>query len=323
VSESSLSAPSLAALEKLDGLIEQVGKVFHGKRETIRLAVAALLARGHLLVEDVPGVGKTTLARGLAAALGLDFRRLQFTSDLLPSDVIGVSVYNPKTTRFETRPGPIFANVVLVDEINRAPPRTQSGLLQAMQEGSVTIESATLRLPDPFLVLATQNPFEYHGTYPLPESQLDRFLMRVTLGYPDEDAERRILEESGSRGDPTDDVRVTLEPDQIRDLQADVEAVHVEPSVMDYLVQVVRTTRESASLKVGASPRAAVGLLAAARAWAMTAGRDFVVPDDVRDLVTPCLAHRVVLGGSAGIPGSWEEAAAALESIVERVPLPI
>jgi MoxR-like ATPase len=308
----------------LTSLIDAVETVFHGKREVVRLATAALLARGHVLFEDIPGVGKTTLAHALASALGLSFRRIQFTSDLLPSDVLGVSVYNPRTGEFEVRPGPLFTNIVVADEINRAPPRTQSGLLEAMQEGRVTIDETTHDLPRPFLVMATQNPLEHHGTYPLPESQLDRFLMRLTIGYPDEFAERRILLESAGPQAPLDGLRAVLGPEQVLALQARVETVHADSTLIDYLMRVVRATREDARLRMGVSPRGAIGLLRAARAYALVDGREFMVPDDVQRLVVPCLAHRLLpVGASAATAEAHEEGAALLEEILTTVPLPV
>ncbi|MDX1495416.1 MAG: AAA family ATPase, partial [Longimicrobiales bacterium] len=226
MSDTSTATPtreSRPSLELLDHLVQEVETVFHGKKEVVRLAMAALLARGHVLFEDVPGVGKTTLSHALAKTLGLGFRRIQFTSDLLPSDVLGVSVYNPQTAEFEIRKGPIFTNVVVADEINRAPPRTQSGLLEAMQDDRVTIDDKTYRLPQPFLVMATQNPLEHHGTYPLPESQLDRFLMRITIGYPDPEAERKILMESTSLDATVDRLQTVLSPKQVVALQERIE----------------------------------------------------------------------------------------------------
>ncbi|MBI4521712.1 MAG: MoxR family ATPase [Gemmatimonadetes bacterium] len=311
-------------IDQLDRLVDTVETVFHGKREVVRLALSALLARGHILFEDVPGVGKTTLARALAAALGLGFRRIQFTSDLLPSDVVGVTIYNPRTGQFETRPGPIFTNIALADEINRAPPRTQSGLLEAMQEGRVTIDDATHELPKPFLVMATQNPLEHHGTYPLPESQLDRFLMRLTIGYPGEEAERRILEESAGAADPIDEISPVLDHDQILALQALVDDVHVEPSLLDYAMEVARATRDEPRLRMGVSPRGAIALFRAARAHALVDGRRYLVPDDVRRLVIPCLAHRVLPAAtSAATAEAHEESAALLEEIVADIPVPV
>ena len=327
MSESTTAAPARDArpsLELLDHLVEEVETVFHGKREVVRLALAALLAGGHVLFEDVPGVGKTTLSHALAKALGLGFRRIQFTSDLLPSDVLGVSVYDPRTTEFEVRPGPIFTNVVLADEINRAPPRTQSGLLEAMQEGRVTIDDRTFDLPRPFLVMATQNPLEHHGTYPLPESQLDRFLMRITVGYPSPEAERRILSEASSVEPVIQRLRTVLSPDQVLQLQARIEEVGVPEPILDDLMEIVQRTRTSPRLRMGVSPRGAIALHRAARAHALTHGRTYLIPSDLRDLVVPCLAHRVMpVGGSAGTPDGHEEAARVLGSIMDEVEVPV
>ncbi|HEX2204557.1 MAG TPA: MoxR family ATPase [Longimicrobium sp.] len=314
-------APDLALLDRL---IDQVEIVFRGKRETVRLSLAALLARGHLLFEDVPGTGKTTLARALTAALGLEFRRVQFTSDLLPSDVLGVSVYNPRTHEFETRPGPVFTNVVLADEINRAPPRTQSGLLEAMQEGRVTIDERSYDLPRPFLVMATQNPLEQHGTYPLPESQLDRFLMRLSIGYPDADEERSVLLQSVGVDDPVERIRPVLDAARVLTLQERVERVHAEPALVDYLMAVVQATRTEPRLRAGASTRAAIGLFRAARGYALVDGRDFLVPDDVRRLVVPVLAHRLLPAGASASTGeAYDESVALLEEIVAALPVPV
>jgi MoxR-like ATPase len=325
--ESTAAAPAREArpsLELLDHLVEEVETVFHGKREVVRLALAALLAGGHVLFEDVPGVGKTTLSHALAKALGLGFRRIQFTSDLLPSDVLGVSVYDPRTTEFEVRRGPIFTNVVLADEINRAPPRTQSGLLEAMQEGRVTIDDRTFDLPRPFLVMATQNPLEHHGTYPLPESQLDRFLMRITVGYPSPEAERRILAEASPNEPVIDRLRTVLSPEQVLQLQRRIDEVTVAPDILDDLMEIVQRTRTSARLRMGVSPRGGIALHRAARAYALTHGRTYLVPSDVRDLVVPCLAHRVMpAGGSVGTPDGHEEAARVLEGILDEVEVPV
>ncbi len=316
-----IRSPELGLLE---GLVDEVEVVFHGKREVVRLALAALLARGHILFEDVPGVGKTTLAHALARSLGLGFRRIQFTSDLLPSDVLGVSLFNPRTSDFETRPGPIFTNILLADEINRAPPRTQSGLLQAMQEGRITIDDKTFQLPAPFLVLATQNPLEHHGTYPLPESQLDRFLMRLTIGYPGKEAERRILIESARADELLDRVRPVLLPSQVLGLQAQVDAVRADPSLVDLLMEIVRRTRVEPRFQVGVSPRGAVALFRAARAFALVQGRDYLVPDDILSLTVPCLAHRLLpVGTSSSTAEAHQEAAALLEEIIHEVPVPV
>jgi MoxR-like ATPase len=318
------SRESRPSLELLDHLVQEVETVFHGKREVVQLALAALLARGHVLFEDVPGVGKTTLSHALAQTLGLGFRRIQFTADLLPSDVLGVSVYNPKTADFETRPGPIFTNVVVADEINRAPPRTQSGLLEAMQDGSVTIDDRTFVLPKPFLVMATQNPLEHHGTYPLPESQLDRFLMRITIGYPDDAAERRILTESSVLEPVIERLKTVLSPLQVVQLQRRVEEVEVDPAILDYLMAIVQRTRSTSKLRMGVSPRGNISLFRAARAYALTQGRTYLVPDDVRRLVVPCLAHRILPAGAAGTTMDvHEETTAILESILDEIEAPL
>lgn len=309
---------------RLDHLVDTVETVFHGKRDVVRFAVAALLARGHVLFEDIPGVGKTTLARTLSGALGLSFRRIQFTSDLLPSDVLGVSIYQPQTGTFEVRPGPIFTNIVVADEINRAPPRTQSGLLEAMSEGRVTIDERSHELPRPFLVMATQNPLEHHGTYPLPESQLDRFLMRLTIGYPNETAERRILFDSVGMVDPVDSILPMFETGELLALQAMVEDVHADPAIVDYLMAIVRATRNDARLRMGVSPRGAIGLFRAARAYALVQGRRYLVPDDVQALVAPCLAHRLLPTSAAAATSEAHEAGAAiLEELIADIRVPV
>jgi MoxR-like ATPase len=327
MADSSATAPIREArpsLELLDHLVQEVEKVFHGKRGVVRLALASLLARGHVLFEDVPGVGKTTLSQALAKTLGLGFRRIQFTADLLPSDVLGVSVYNPLTATFETRPGPIFTNVVVADEINRAPPRTQSGLLEAMQEGTVTIDDRTFELPRPFLVMATQNPLEHHGTYPLPESQLDRFLMRITIGYPDDEAERRILSEDTAHEPVMERLQTVLQPGQVLLLQNRVDDVLVDPAILDYLMKIVQATRSTPRLRMGVSPRGNMGLYRASRAFALTQGRTYLVPDDVRSLAVPCLAHRILPAGASGTTlDVHEESAAILESLLEEIEAPV
>ncbi|MEJ2538654.1 MAG: MoxR family ATPase [Gemmatimonadota bacterium] len=324
MTDTSAPASSLDATRELRRLVSGVETVFHGKHEVVRLALAALLARGHILFEDVPGVGKTTLSHALARTLGLSFRRIQFTSDLLPSDVLGGTVYDPATGALDLRPGPIFSHVILADEINRAPPRTQSGLLQAMQEGRVSIDDETLELPRPFLVMATQNPLEHHGTYPLPESQLDRFLMRLTIGYPGQEAERRILLESSQGSAPVDGLRPILEAEDVRALQAEVESVRADDALVDYLMEIVRRTRTAGGVRIGVSPRGAIALFRAARAYALTDGRDYLVPDDVRDLVHPCLAHRILPTGAS--PASAEAhrlAEVLLDEILDQVPVPV
>ena len=310
--------------ELIESLIAEVEEVFHGKEEVVRLAVAALLARGHILFEDVPGVGKTTLAHALATALGLSFRRIQFTSDLLPSDVLGVSIFNPRTSEFEIRLGPIFTNLVLADEINRAPPRTQSGLLQAMEEGQVSLDDETFELPKPFMVMATQNPLEHHGTYPLPESQVDRFLMRLTIGYPSAGAERRILMESTTEDSWEQRIKAVLEPTQVLDLQREVSRVEADDSLVSYVMAIVQETRVEPRLQMGVSPRGAIGLLGASRAYALLSGRNFLVPSDVQKLAVPCLAHRILpVGASAASHEAHEEAAAIVTDILEDIAVPV
>jgi len=309
---------------ELRRLVSEVERVFHGKGDVVRHAAAALLARGHILFEDVPGVGKTTLAHALAGSLGLSFQRVQFTSDLLPSDVLGVSVFDPRTSEFEVRPGPIFTNILVADEINRAPPRTQSGLLEAMQEGQVTIDDQTMALPRPFLVMATQNPLEHHGTYPLPESQMDRFLMRLTIGYPSREAERQILEESREFTSVESRVKPVLTVREIEELQGAVDGIHADPTVVDYLMSIVRATRSDPRIRLGVSPRGAVGLFRAARARALIEGRDYLIPDDVRSLSVPCLAHRVIpQGTTAATTEAHEESAALVEDIADSIDVPL
>lgn len=305
-------------------LVVEVERVFHGKGDVVRNAVAALLARGHILFEDVPGVGKTTLAHALAGSLGLSTQRVQFTSDLLPSDILGVSVFNPRTSEFEVRPGPIFTNILVADEINRAPPRTQSGLLEAMQEGRVTIDDRTIDLPKPFLVMATQNPLEHHGTYPLPESQMDRFLMRLSIGYPSRVAERQILEESRGSSPVESRVRAVLSPAEIAALQVAVDGIRADPAIIEYLMSIVRATRKDPRIRLGVSPRGAIGLFAAARARALIEGREYLIPDDVHRLAVPCLAHRVLpQSATSATSEAHEEAVALVEDIANSIDVPL
>jgi MoxR-like ATPase len=273
-------------------VIQAAGSVILGKETQVRLALACLLARGHLLIEDLPGVGKTTLAHVLARCVGLHFQRIQFTSDMLPADIIGVSVYERERGDFKFHPGPIFAQVILADEVNRATPKTQSALLEAMEEHQVTAEGETRRLPAPFFVIATQNPSEQVGTFPLPESQLDRFTMRIELGYPDREAERALLSGTDRR-----DLLATLEPcmtpAELMELQAGVQRIHVAPALLDYVQALVEHTRRSPDYVAGLSPRAALGLVHAARAWALLEGRDKVLPEDVQAILPGVAAHRL------------------------------
>src|SRR5579871_6182252 len=279
--------PKLAELEKA------LGSVLRGKPEVVRLSLVCLLARGHLLIEDVPGVGKTTLAQALSRAVSCSFHRLQFTSDMLPSDVLGVTVYNAHTEMFEFKRGPIFTNFLLADEINRTTPRTQSGLLEAMNEQQVTIDARSDPLPRPFMVIATQNPVEHHGTYPLPESQLDRFLMRLRIGYPDHASERQIVRNS-ERQLPTA-VASGLVADDVIQLQDAVHRIVVEEALVDYMLAIVEKTRNHESLALGVSPRGSQALYRAVQALALLEGRDYAIPDDVKRLAIPLFAHRVVI----------------------------
>jgi MoxR-like ATPase len=299
-----------------------VARVIRGKPEAIRLCLATLLARGHLLIEDIPGVGKTTLARALAAALGGSFRRIQFTSDLLPSDILGVTVYQPDEGRFEFRRGPIFANVVLADEINRTTPRTQSALLEAMSEGKVSVDDGTHELARPFVVLATQNPVEHFGTYPLPESQMDRFLLRIRLGYPERADERDILRELGG-GDPVADVKAVIDHTALGALQDRAETVRVDDEILDYAQDVIEASRASAALSIGVSTRGALAWYRAAQAYALVSGRDYCVPDDFKELAVPALAHRVVLAQAHDSLGrARDEAERVIGDILARVASP-
>jgi MoxR-like ATPase len=299
-----------------------VARVIRGKPEAIRLCLATLLARGHVLIEDIPGVGKTTLARALAAALGGSFRRVQFTSDLLPSDIVGVTVFQADEGRFEFRRGPIFANVVLADEINRTTPRTQSALLEAMSEGKVSVDDGTHELAQPFVVLATQNPVEHFGTYPLPESQMDRFLLRIRIGYPERDQERDILRELGG-GDPVAELKSVIDHATLRALQDRAESVKVDDEILDYAMDVIEATRAAPALSIGVSTRGALAWYRAAQAYALISGRDYCVPDDFKELAVPALAHRVVLAQAHDSLGrARDEAERTIADILARVASP-
>jgi MoxR-like ATPase len=301
-------------------LRENLAPVLVGKPEVIDLALVALLCEGHVLIEDVPGVGKTTLARGLAQSMGGSFRRLQCTPDLLPSDVTGVSIYDQKRADFVFRPGPVFANVVLADEINRATPRAQSSLLECMEERQVTGDGETYRLPRPFLVIATQNPVELEGTFPLPEAQLDRFLIRLRLGYPTESEEDAILLQHAGE-DQTPTAAQVAPPRDWLAMQRHCRLVHVEESVRRYILRLSRATREQRSILLGASPRATLGLYRAAQAWAALRGRSYVKPDDVKRVAAPVLAHRLVLAGEARVRGRSAEAVVA--ELLTELPVPL
>lgn len=299
---------------------ENVGKVIVGKDDVIDLALVAVLCEGHVLLEDVPGTGKTTLAKALAKSLGCAFRRIQFTPDLLPSDVTGIYYYNQKQQEFEYRPGPLMSQVVLADEINRATPRTQSALLEAMQEHQVTVDIETKALPRPFLVLATQNPIELEGTFPLPEAQVDRFLMRLSIGYPSEEEENDILLRF-ERQDPLESLEAVTDPDTVLALQEQVRTIKVEASVREYVVQVARATREHEALDLGASPRGTMALYRTSQALAALRGRSFVLPDDVKLLAPAVLTHRLLISAQTRLRGRRPEAIVA--DVVNTVPVPV
>ncbi len=301
-------------------LLGNVERVIQGKREQIHLALVCLLAEGHLLIEDVPGVGKTSLAKAISASIGGSCRRIQFTPDLLPSDVTGVSVWNRTANEFEFRPGGIFANVVLADEINRASPKTQSALLEAMEERQVTVDAQTYRLPRPFMVIATQNPIELEGTYPLPEAQLDRFLMRIPMGYPGRDAELAILESQGERSTIVDHLQPVASAIDVAEAASMVATVHVSPEVRDYVLDLVAASRRHPDLLLGASPRGSLSLQRAARALAASLGRAFVIPDDVKRVMPAVLEHRMILAPDAQLRGV--SANDVVRVILASVPVP-
>ena len=314
---------SANALEQIERLQAAVETVIKGKPEAIRLAIVTVIAGGHLLVEDVPGVGKTTLAHALARALDCNFQRIQFTSDLLPSDVIGLSVFNQHSGKFDWKPGPVFANVVLADEINRTTPKTQSALLEAMAERHVTVEGVTHNLPAPFIVLATQNPIEHHGTYPLPESQLDRFMLRLRIGYPAPADEQRILRDREYR-DPLDHLHPVMNAAEVVELQQAVASVSVDDVLVQYLMRIVAATRDSEMLDLGVSPRGTLALFRASQALALGEDRMYCIPDDIKRLVVPVFAHRIVVSSrfSSSLRRS-EEAEAVLNEILKTVSVPL
>jgi len=319
-----ITEPAINELDELlslsNRLIDNVALVVLGKPEVIRLAVVALLAEGHVLIEDVPGVGKTLLARAIAASIDCSFRRIQFTPDLLPSDVLGSSIYHAPSGEFVFKPGPLFANVILADEINRTTPRTQSALLEAMSDRQVSIEGQTYSLTPPFIVLATQNPYEFEGTYVLPESQLDRFMLRLRMGYPIRAEERKVFA-SHRNGEPVDTLSPVLTAEEVLRLQQGVRRVQVDDAITEYLLDIVHATRRSEDLHVGVSTRGALTLYRAAQSLALVSGRNYVVPDDIKSLVVPVLAHRVV-GKSFLQAGEFGAAEAIVHDLVDRIRVP-
>ena len=297
-----------------------MSKAVVGKQEAVDLLLLSIVSGGHVLIEDYPGLAKTLMAKSLASALGIGFKRIQFTPDLLPADVTGSYMVNPKTSKFELREGPIFTNLLLADEINRAPPRTQSALLEAMQEKQVTIEGETLRMDEPFVVMATQNPIEYEGTYPLPEAQLDRFLMKLKIGYPGPAEEKEILRKRVEAMKDDVDVGAVATLKDVLAMRGEIERVHLEDAVMEYMVNIVRATREHKDIDVGASPRGTLALMKLSRGKAFLEGRDFVVPDDVKAIATPALAHRLVLKAEGWMKGKKPES--VISEVLGSVPVP-
>jgi MoxR-like ATPase len=313
--------PLNRSLVKIASLQANVEKVIRGKSEVVQLCIAALLAKGHILLEDVPGVGKTTLAHALARSLSLSFQRIQFTSDLLPADIVGVTIYKQDQQEFEFVSGPIFTNVLLADEINRATPKSQSALLEAMSEGMITVEKERLALPDPFLVIATQNPVEHVGTYPLPESQLDRFLMKLTIGYPSANDEKKLLRSGGAQV-ALEHLEPVLDEAEVRELQEQVSAIHVNESLMEYLMTIVQTTRTHPEVALGVSTRGALTYFKVCQALAMVNGRDFVVPDDVKRLASPVLSHRILMKDRRLLRGDASPEVRFIQKIVSELPVP-
>ena len=306
--------------EFVNRLIENMKSVIVAKPEVLELALVAVLCEGHILIEDVPGIGKTTLAKTLARSLGCSFHRIQCTPDLLPSDITGIHFFNQKTSEFEFRPGPVIANIVLVDEINRATPRTQSSLLEAMQEKQVTVDGVTMPLPSPFMVIATQNPIELQGTFPLPEAQLDRFLLKMALGYPNQGDEDIMLLRF-ERSNPLEVLSAVTSASEIMDIKRQVQEIYVEPSVRHYILEVIEKTRDNPSIALGGSPRASLALYRSCQALALIHGRDFVLPDDVKQLAMPVLGHRLILSTEAYLHDTSKEK--LIEDILSSLPVPV
>jgi len=321
--KASANQTAAEAAELLSRVRESIESVIRGKPEVVQFALVTLIARGHLLIEDVPGVGKTTLAHSLARSFDCSFQRIQFTSDMLPSDVIGISIYNQQTQHFEFRPGPVFANIVLADEINRTTPKTQSALLEAMNESQVTVDNHTHPLPQPFMVVATQNPIEHHGTYPLPESQLDRFLMRLRMGYPAAQSEKEILRTFAS-GDPVSAIQPGMTAEEVMEIQQSVSRVRVDEELVNYVLAIVEKTRQHEYLSLGASPRGSLMLYRAAQALALIEGRGYCIPDDFKRLILPVLAHRCVISSRhVSTLKKSDQTEAILREIAESTPIPL
>ena len=306
--------------ESSEKVIANVERVIVGKHQEVRLALVALLCQGHLLIEDVPGTGKTVLAKAIAKSLGCSFRRIQFTPDLLPSDVTGLSIFNQKTQEFEFRPGPIMAQILLADEINRATPKTQSSLLECMEERQATVDGITHKMPDPFMVIGTQNPIEYEGTFALPEAQLDRFMLRLQLGYPQPLEEMLILDEQ-KRAHPLDEIEEVVSTEELREMQAGVREIYVDSAISDYIVRLVNSTRTHPDVYLGASPRGSLALYRAGQAYAALSGRDYVIPDDVKALAVPALAHRLIVKTAATVRDI--DAVLIVRELLESVPVEI
>lgn len=307
-------------IEKVQRIIDNVEKVILGKNRVTRLALAAMMAEGHILFEDVPGVGKTILVRSLARSVGCSFKRVQFTPDLLPSDITGVSIYNQKNNEFEFREGPILSQVVLADEINRATPRTQSALLESMAEKQITVEGISRRLADPFIVMATQNPIEYDGTFPLPEAQLDRFLIRLKIGYPESTDEEQILENLQLQH-PVENLEAVMTDQEFIELQADVKKVHVDQKLRKYIVELVNQSRSHSDLELGASPRGSIALMKMAQAWAVVNERDYIIPDDIKEIAAAVLAHRLIIKSKSRLRGADKEK--IINDVLRRTEVPV
>ncbi|MFC1658274.1 AAA family ATPase [Candidatus Omnitrophota bacterium] len=310
----------MATQNQIENLSSNIEKVILGKREAIKLLIAGLLSRGHILIEDVPGMGKTMLVRALAKSINASFKRIQFTPDLLPSDITGVNIYNQSTAKFEFKPGPVFANIILADEINRTTPRTQSGLLECMQEYAVTVDGTTHELPKPFFVIATKNPIEFYGTYPLPEAQLDRFLMRFDMGYILEAEEVNILEHRMTQ-DPLDTLQSVLELSDILALMDKVNQIHINRDILGYIVKIINATRNHADIKLGASPRGSLALMHLSKAYALLDNRDYVVPTDIKNIAVSVLNHRIFLYPTSLVKGLKPQE--VIQEILNQVPVPV